>query len=84
MQNPINNFDWARAFQNQNCSKQCKVLPEIFMKIFCNFLPHKTKKFDYKTPERINKSTVNKSMLPFKKGSKLTKKDHMNRTVSNK
>ena len=50
------------------------------MNIFHNFITHKTKKFDYKTPEWINKLI----RLSLKKRSKLTKKYHMNPTVSNK
>ena len=50
------------------------------MNIFYNFITHKTKKFDYKTPEWINKLI----RLSLKKRSKLTKKYHMNPTVSNK
>ena len=46
---------------------------------FCNFIPHKTETFGYKTPEWINKS----SRLSFKKRTKLTKKYHMHPTVSN-
>ena len=50
------------------------------MNIFHNFITHKTKKFDYKTPEWINKSIK----LSLEKRSRLTKKYHMNPTVSNK
>ena len=67
----INNFDWARAFQNQNCNEQCRILSETLLNIFRNSIPHKIKKFDYKTPEWINKSI------------RLTKKYDMNPTVSN-
>ena len=80
IQKSINNFDWARAFQNQNCNEQCKILSETLLNIFRNFIPHKVKKFDYKTPEWINKSI----RLSLKKRTKLTKKYHMNPTVSNK
>ena len=51
IQKSINNFDWARAFQNQNCNDQCRILSETLLKIFRNFIPHKIKKSDYKTPE---------------------------------
>ena len=47
----VNNFDWARVFQNQNCNEQCKILSETLVNIFRNFILHKVKKFDYKTPE---------------------------------
>ena len=51
IQKSINNFDWARAFQNQICNEQCRILSETLLNIFRNFIPHKIKKFDYKTPE---------------------------------
>ena len=50
------------------------------MNIFRNFIPHEVKKFDYKTPEWINKS-IRRSL---KKRTKLTEKYHMNPAVSNK
>ena len=74
IQKSVSNFDWARAFQNQNCNEQCKILSETLLNIFRNFIPHKVKKFDYKTPEWINKSI----RLSLKKRTKLTKKYHMN------
>ena len=56
IQKSINSFDWARAFHNQNCNEQCKILSETLLNIFRNYIPHKVKKFDYKTPKWINKS----------------------------
>ena len=50
------------------------------MNIFRNFIPHKIRKFDYRTSEWINKSI----RLSLKKQTKLTKKYHINPTVSNK
>ena len=50
------------------------------MNIIRNFIPHKIKKCDYKTPEWINKL----STLSLKKRFKLPKKYHMNPTASNK
>ena len=44
--------------------------------IFHNFIPHKIKKFDYKTPEWMNKS--------MKKRPKVTKRYHSNLTANNK
>ena len=44
IQKLINNSDWARAFQNQNCNKQCKILSETLLNIFRNFIPIKFKK----------------------------------------
>lgn len=38
-----------------NCNKmkdtKCKILSQTLLNIFRNFIPHKIKKFDYKTPE---------------------------------
>ena len=56
IQKSINSFDWARAFYNQNCNEQCKILSETLLNIFRNYIPHKVQKFDYKTPKWINKS----------------------------
>ena len=50
------------------------------LNIFHNFIPHKIKKFDYKTPEWINRSIK----LSLKKRSKLTKRYHSNPTANNK
>ena len=50
------------------------------MNIFRNCIPHKIKKFDYKTPEWINKSIT----LYLKKQFKLPKKYYMNPTANNK
>ena len=80
IQKSINNFDWARSFQNQNCNEQCRIVSETLLNVFRNSIPHKIKKFDYKIPASINKSMV----LSLKRRSKLTKKYHMNPTVSNK
>ena len=51
----------------------------IIKYIFHNFIPHKTKKIDYKTPEWINRSIK----LSFKNRSKLTKR-YSNPTANNK
>ena len=53
IQKSIYNFDWTGAFQNQNCNEN---LSETLLNKFHNFIPNKIKKFDYKTPEWINKS----------------------------
>ena len=80
IQKSIYNFDWTRAFQNRNCNEKCKILSETLLNIFHNFIPHKIKKFDYKTPEWINRSIK----LSLKKRSKLTKRYHSNPTANNK
>ena len=74
-------FHWAWAFQNQNYNEQCKtLLSETLLNIFRNFIPHKIKKFDFKTPEWVNKSI----RLSLKNRTKLTKRYRMNPRVSNK
>ena len=78
IQKSIYNFDWTRAFQNQNCSEKCKILSETLLNIFRNFIPHKIQKFDYKTPKWIN----NLIKLSLKKQSKLTKRYHSNPTAN--
>ena len=50
-QKAISNFDWPKAFRNKNANESCKLLTNTFMNIFRNYIPYKTKKFDYKTPE---------------------------------
>ena len=50
------------------------------LNIFHNFILHKIKKIDYKTPEWINRSIK----LSLKKRSKLTKRYHGNPTANNK
>ena len=50
------------------------------MIIFANFIPHKTRKFDYKTLEWMNKSII----LSLKKRSKLAKIYHNNPSEYNK
>ena len=42
IQESIYNFDWTRAFKNQNCNKKCKILPEALLNIFHNFIPIKS------------------------------------------
>ena len=46
-----------RAFHNRNYNEKCKILSETLLNIFHNFIPHKIKKIDSKTPEWINRST---------------------------
>ena len=49
---------------------KCKILTETYRDIFCNFVPNKIKKFDYRIPEWMNKSF----RLSLKKRSKFTKR----------
>ena len=43
-QKEISNFAWSRTFHNQNSNRK-------FKNVFPNFVPHKVKNFDYRTPE---------------------------------
>ena len=52
----------------------------MLLNILENHIPHKTQKFDYKTPNWINKSIA----LSLKKISKLTKRYYANPTDYNK
>ena len=54
IQKAISSFDWPKAFRNKNASENCKLLMDTLMNIFINYIPHKTKKFGYKTPEWMN------------------------------
>ena len=54
IQKAISNFDWSKAFRNKNPNKNCKLLTDTLMNIFRNYIPHKNKKFDYKTREWMN------------------------------
>ena len=47
----ISYFDWPKAFRNKNATESFKLLTDPLMNIFRNYIPHKTKKFDYKTSE---------------------------------
>ena len=80
IQKLIYNFEWIRAFQNRNYNKKCKILSETLLSISHNFIPHKIKKIDYKTPESMNRLIK----LSLKKRSKLTKRYHSNPTANNK
>ena len=50
----MSNFDWPKTFRNKNANENCKLLMDTLMNIFRNYIPHKTKKTDYKTPEWMN------------------------------
>ena len=47
----ISNFDWPKTFRNKNANENCKLLTDTSMNIFRNYIPHKTKKLDYKAHE---------------------------------
>ena len=50
-QKAISMFVWYKAFKNKNTNEMTKILTDILINIFKNFIPHKTKKFDCKYPE---------------------------------
>ena len=52
----ISTFDWFKAFLHRNANEKCKILTNISLIVFKNFIPHKIQKFDYKTPDWMNKS----------------------------
>ena len=58
IQKAISMFDWRSAFKGNTVNKNCKILTDTLMNIFENFIPHKTKEFDYKTPEWMNSMVI--------------------------
>ena len=52
----ISKFDWSKAFFHRNANEKCKILNYILLNVFKNFIPQKTQKFDYKTPDCMNRS----------------------------
>ena len=54
IQKVISNFEWSKAFTNKKSMVNRKALMNSFINIFKNFIPHKTRKLDYKTPEWMN------------------------------
>ena len=67
-------------FKIEIATKNAKLYQKKLLNIFHNFIPHKVKKSDCKTPEWINRSIK----LSLKKQSKLTKRYHGNPTANNK
>ena len=65
----VSTFDWCKAFKNRNVNKNSKILQDTFMDVFANFIPHKTRKFNDKSPEWMNKFII----LSLNKSSKLAK-----------
>ena len=68
------------TFKIDFSTKNAEILSEILLNIFQNFIPHKITKFDYKTPEWINKPIK----LSLKKRSKLAKRYHSYPTANKK
>ena len=80
IQKAISAFDWSKAFLHRNVNEKCKILTDILLNVFKNFIPHKTLKCDYKTPDWMDKSIT----LSLRKRSKLTKRYYANPTDYNK
>ena len=55
IQKAISTFDWSKYFIHRNANEKCKILTDILLNISKNFIPHKIRKFDYKTPDWTNK-----------------------------
>ena len=71
---------WLGLLKIEIATKKCEISSETLLNVFHNFIPHKINKFDYKTPEWINKSIK----LSLKRRSKLTKRHHRNLTANDK
>ena len=70
IQKTVSTFDWSKAFLHRNANEKYKILTDVLLIVFKNYIPHKTQKFDYKTPDWMNKSIT----LSLKKRSKFTKR----------
>lgn len=51
------------GFQAQNSKRKMYVFAATLRNIFHNFIPHKTKSIDYKTPERISSTIISSLRL---------------------
>ena len=40
---------------HRNANEKCKILTDILLNVYKNFIPHKTQKLDYKTPDWMHK-----------------------------
>ena len=49
-------FDWSKDSLHRNTNEKCKILTDTVLNVFKNFIPHKPKKFDYKTSDWMNRS----------------------------
>ena len=56
IQKTISNFDWSKAFYHRSVNEKCKILTEILLNVFKDLIPNKNQKFDYKTPDWMNRS----------------------------
>ena len=57
-QKAISTFDSRKAFKDRNAHENRKILTDTLTNIFANFISHKTRKFDYKTPKWMDKSII--------------------------
>ena len=48
-------FGWFTVFLHRNANEKCKILADTLLNVFKTFIPHKTQKFDFKTPNWMNK-----------------------------
>ena len=58
IQKAKSNFDWSKAFLHRSVNEECKILTEILLNVFKNFIPNKTdyiilKKKDQNLPRDI-------------------------------
>ena len=63
IQKAISTFDWSKAFLHRNANEKCKILTGILLKVFKNFIPHKTQKCDYKASDWMNRSITFQEIL---------------------
>ena len=70
---------WLGLLKIEIATKKCEISSETLLNAFHNFVPHKINKFDYRTPEWINKLIK----LSLKRRSKLTKRHHHSLTANN-
>ena len=55
IQKAISMFGWFTVFLHRNANEKCKILADTLLNVFKTFIPHKTQKFDFKTPNWMNK-----------------------------
>ena len=60
MQGSISGIDWEYLFHGTTVHKEVEILNEILKNIFCNFIPRRTIKCDYRQPQRMRKITKDK------------------------
>ena len=55
IQKAVSMFDWPKASPHRHANEKCKILTDILLNVFENFIPHKTQKFEHKTLDWMNK-----------------------------